>query len=177
MQELMYYTSPFGPLTVAADDQGIVGTWWDTDRYYGDILEANARQVSPQANAFLRHAQVWLTEYFAGKIPGELPPLHLVGTPFQREVWQVLLTIPYGQTMTYGMIAHVLEQRRKKPMSAQAVGTAVGRNHVSLFVPCHRVIGQKTGAKRFLYAAGPDKKRALLEWEATVWAKVEDEAE
>lgn len=104
MQELMYYTSPFGPLTVAADDQGIVGTWWDTDRYYGDILEANARQVSPQANAFLRQAQVWLTEYFAGKIPGELPPLHLVGTPFQREVWQVLLTIPYGQTMTYGMI-------------------------------------------------------------------------
>lgn len=93
-----------------------------------------------------------------------MPSLSLHGTPFRREVWDILLTIPYGQTMTYSEIAKEMARRRDlERMSAQAVGGAVGHNPIGIIVPCHRVIsadGSLTG-----YAGGIDRKMALLELE------------
>ena len=102
--------------------------------------------------------------YFSGEVPEFTPPLALHGTPFRKAVWDILLTIPYGQTMTYGGIAALLAARHgMQRMSAQAVGGAVGHNPVAIIVPCHRVIdagGSLTG-----YAAGLDRKRRLLQLE------------
>lgn len=100
----------------------------------------------------------WLDDYFRGKRPAGLPPLSLRGTPFQRTVWNELLQIPYGQTLTYGEIAHRIGCR-----SAQAVGQAVGHNPVVILVPCHRVVGSHgrlTG-----YAYGLNRKQQLLQIE------------
>ena len=87
-------------------------------------------------------------------------PLSLAGTPFQRQVWSILLTIPYGQTRTYGEIAGLLG---RETMSAQAIGGAVGKNPVSILVPCHRVVG--AGGKLTGYAWGLDRKAWLLQHE------------
>ena len=100
----------------------------------------------------------WLDLYFGGVIPDFTPKRSPRGTGFQRRVWDVLLTIPYGQTVSYGEIAGKLGCR-----SAQAVGGAVGRNPISLIIPCHRVLGADGGLTG--YAGGVDKKRSLLELE------------
>ena len=103
----------------------------------------------------------WLDIYFRGGIPDFTPPLHLHGTPFRREVWDILRTIPYGRTVSYGDIARQLADRRGIPrMSSQAVGGAVGHNPVSLIVPCHRVIG--TGGNLTGYGGGLWRKKELL---------------
>ena len=108
----------------------------------------------------------WLDTYFSGKSPDFTPPLHMIGTPFQTNVWNILLTIPYGKTTTYGEIAKQIAVKMGLPrMSAQAVGGAVGHNRISIIVPCHRVLGvhgELTG-----YAGGIDKKRYLLNIEGT----------
>ena len=99
-----------------------------------------------------------------GKEPKTSPPLHLIGTPFRLSVWQILSEIPYGKTTTYGDIAQRLAQERGLPrLSARAVGSAVGRNPISLIIPCHRVIGRNgrlTG-----YAGGLHRKAYLLAME------------
>ena len=99
----------------------------------------------------------WLDIYFSGKEPDFTPPLSMRTTPFRKAVWEIMLTIPYGQTMTYGEIAGIIaEQRGIDRMSAQAVGGAVGHNSISLIIPCHRVIG--TDGSLTGYAGGIDKK-------------------
>ena len=112
----------------------------------------------------IRSAKAWLDIYFSGQKPDFTPPLHLAGTKFQTAVWERLLQIPYGTTTTYGNIAGELSGTGgNKTMSAQAVGGAVGRNPVSIIVPCHRVVGsrgQLTG-----YAGGLERKRSLLKLE------------
>ncbi len=103
----------------------------------------------------------WLDVYFSGGKPDFLPPFLLRGTPFQKEVWEILLTIPYGKTMTYGEIAVLLAARKGMPrMSAQAVGGSVGRNPLTLLVPCHRVVGADGSLTG--YAGGIARKAALL---------------
>ena len=92
-----------------------------------------------------------------------MPPLAPVGTTFQQAVWEILKTIPYGGTTTYGAIAKRLEKSTGKRMSAQAVGGAVGRNPISLLIPCHRVIG--ADGSLMGYAGGLDKKEYLLRTE------------
>jgi len=101
-----------------------------------------------------------LQRYFAGTLMSFDLPLDLLGTPFQRSVWQALLRIPAGRTCSYGELAHAIG----KPAAARAVGAAVGRNPVSLVVPCHRVLG--AGGALTGYAGGVERKRALLELEA-----------
>lgn len=106
----------------------------------------------------------WLDTYFSGREPDFAPPLHLIGTTFQNEVWQILLTIAYGQTMTYGEIAARIAARRGLAhMSAQAVGGAVGHNAISIIVPCHRVVGSDGSLTG--YAGGLERKIALLHLE------------
>jgi len=90
-----------------------------------------------------------------------MPPVHMMGSAFQMEIWKILQQIPYGQTTTYGLIAKQMAARRGKArMSAQAVGGAVGRNEISIIMPCHRVVG--SGGSLTGYAGGVDKKNALL---------------
>ena len=108
----------------------------------------------------------WLGIYFSGKEPDFTPPLSLRTTRFRKRVWQILLSIPYGKTMTYGEIAVLLAREMSlKKMSAQAVGGAVGHNAISLIIPCHRVVG--TNGQLTGYAGGLDKKQRLLDLEKT----------
>ena len=106
----------------------------------------------------LEDTKDWLIRYFQGEIPNFLPPLRPEGTPFQQKVWKLLLEIPYGQTVTYGYLAQKLGCK-----SAQAVGGAVGRNPISILIPCHRVMG--ADGKLTGYAGGVAKKEALLKLE------------
>ena len=103
----------------------------------------------------------WLDIDFSGKAPGFTPPLNMKTTPFRKVVWEILLTIPFGKTMTYGEIAdRIARQNGLSRMSAQAVGQAVGHNAISLIIPCHRVVGANGSLTG--YAGGIDKKAKLL---------------
>ena len=108
----------------------------------------------------------WLDTYFSGKEPTFIPPITFHATDFRQAVWEILLTIPYGQTRTYGEIAkQIAAQRGVKRMSAQAVGGAVGHNAFVLIIPCHRVIGADGSLTG--YGPGLDIKEKLLEMEKT----------
>ena len=112
-------------------------------------------------------AKQWLDVYFSGREPDFKVPLHFIGTDFQKEVWEILYSIPYGQTTTYGEIAKQLAAKRGlEHMSAQAVGGAVSHNEISILVPCHRVVG--TNGSLTGYAGGIDKKIALLKLEGAL---------
>ena len=114
----------------------------------------------------LKRTREWLDLYFAGKDPEFLPPLAPDGSEFRKEVWKLLLTIPYGKTMTYGEIGRkIAEMTGKKHMSAQTVGGAVGHNPISILIPCHRVVG--TNGSLTGYAGGIEKKIGLLKLEQT----------
>ncbi len=153
MNGLTYYESPLGLLSLSADGEGVTGL----DFLKGEQPGPCRGDEAPALSA----ARRWLDLYFSGKRPDFTPPLHLEGTPFQTEVWELLLRIPYGETTTYGALAGELGRRRGgAPMAAQAVGGAVGRNPVAIIVPCHRVIG---GDGRLVgYASGLDLKARLL---------------
>ena len=112
----------------------------------------------------LTETKHWLDAYFHGEQPKALPALHPAGTSFQREVWKILLKIPYGQVRTYGDIAAEIARRRgQNRFSAQAVGGAVGHNRISILIPCHRVIGANGSLTG--YAGGVERKLALLKLE------------
>ena len=150
------YKSPLGGLSLVADESGLVGTWFLGQKYF----ERGLTEVPILGNhPFLGLASDFLDAYFSSQQPDPASiPLSAQGTDFQQRVWAYLQTIPYGQTVTYGQLAQEL-----KINSAQAVGGAVGRNPLSILVPCHRVLGsqgQLTG-----YAGGLNKKIWLLEHE------------
>ena len=153
--------SPLGGITLASDSSALTGLWFDGQKHYAETLDPEHEERDlPVFDAACR----WLEIYFSGRAPGLTPPFSLKGTPFRREVWDILLGIPYGSTMTYGAIADLLARRRGlSRMSARAVGAAVGRNPVSLIVPCHRVVG--AGGRLTGYAAGLARKARLLELE------------
>lgn len=161
MQYISHYASPLGELLIAADDIGLTGLWFAGQKYYARGLDTEHEEREPLAIASAKH---WLDVYFAGQQPDFTPPLHLVGTAFQTAVWDILLSVPYGETLTYGEIAaRIAVQQGRAHMSAQAVGGAVGRNPVIIIVPCHRIVGKSgdlTG-----YAAGVEKKTSLLRLE------------
>ncbi len=164
MEYIFPYSSPIGSITLASDGQALTGLWFDGQRFFAENL-SKEHQVANLP--IFDETTAWLDLYFGGKVPDFTPALHIHATPFRRAVWEILQTIPYGQTTTYGEIAKTLaKQKGISRMSAQAVGNAVGHNPISLLIPCHRVIGknyQLTG-----YAAGLDKKRYLLELEHNV---------
>lgn len=152
------YASPLGGILLAADETGLTGLWFDGEKYYADNLPAeHAAAETPILSAAVR----WLDCYFSGKEPDFTPPLHPIGSPFRRAVWEILLQIPYGATVTYGEIAKQLAKKMGLArMSAQAVGGAVGHNEISIIIPCHRVVG--TNGSLTGYAGGLDKKTGLL---------------
>ena len=157
MQYTAHYASPFGPITLASDGTSLVGLWFDGQKYFAATLEDEHKQKSLPV---FEEARRWLDIYFSGKEPGFLPPLAPKATPFRKKVWDILLSIPYGQTMTYGEIAKTIAREQSSRMSAQAVGGAVGHNPISIIVPCHRVVG--TNGSLTGYADGIDKKVQLL---------------
>lgn len=106
----------------------------------------------------------WLDVYFSGKEPDFMPDILITGTPFRKRVAEIVLTIPYGKTMTYGEIASIIANEKGiEKMSARAVGGAVGHNSISIIIPCHRVVG--TNGSLTGYAGGFDRKIALLNLE------------
>ena len=154
---LSRFTSPLGPIILSSDGESLTGLWFE-DQATGPA--ACAEGDSPA----LAEARRWLEGYFSGKIPDFTPPLRLDGTPFRRAVWDILLTIPYGRTLTYGDVADIFCARfGRERMSAQAVGDALHHNPISLIVPCHRVVG--AGGKLTGYGGGLWRKEWLLTFE------------
>ena len=158
MLHTQHYSSPLGEILLAADDAGLTGLWFEGQKYFAAHADAHADEARTPA---LDEARRWLDAYFEGKAPDFTPPLHLTGTPFRLAVWGLLLTIPYGATVTYGALAKRLAaQTGRAAMSAQAIGGAVGHNPVSIIVPCHRVVGADGSLTG--YAGGVERKRRLL---------------
>lgn len=152
------YPSPLGELVLASDGAALTGLWFQGQRYFGStLIEPLSRQKVPPFD----RARRWLDDYFAGKEPNFTPALLYNGTPFQMAVWAALRDIPYGTTVTYGQLARrVAEKLGLAHMAAQAVGGAVGRNPISLIIPCHRVVGADGSLTG--YAGGLERKRRLL---------------
>ena len=161
MTYTQHYDSPLGGILLAADEEGLTGLWFDGQKYFARTLP---KEYAESETPVLREAKRWLDSYFSGREPDFTPPLHPAGTDFRRAVWEILLQIPYGRTMTYGQIARELaRQQGREKVSAQAVGGAVGHNPISLLIPCHRVVG--TGGSLTGYAGGIDRKMQLLRLE------------
>ena len=161
MQYMSKYSSILGEITIACNDTGIIGLWFDGQKYFGSSLTENTLQTT---TSILTMAHDWLDIYFSGSKPDFTPPLSLNGTVFQKSVWEILQQIPYGSVTTYGNIAHILaEKNNYSKMSAQAVGNAVGRNPISIIIPCHRVVGSKGSLTG--YAGGIERKMQLLKLE------------
>lgn len=169
MNYISRYNSPLGAMLIAADDAGLTGLWFEGQKYFARGLAAEREERETPA---ISSAKRWLDMYFSGQEPDFTPPLNLRGTPFQKAVWDIMLTVPYGETVSYSEIAAQIAKRQGRAhMSAQAVGGAVGHNPVLIIVPCHRVVGKSgelTG-----YAAGVDKKLRLLQRENAALPKIQ----
>ena len=166
MESFCAYRSPLGEITLSGDGDALTGLWFVGQKHYAPSLMASGQPVMLSGRAetpIFKEAWAWLDRYFQGVAPDFTPRLNLRGTDFQKAVWDVLLSVPYGHTVTYGEIAAAVSERQGRRTSARAVGAAVGRNPVSLIVPCHRVIG--AGGTLTGYAAGLDKKSRLLKLE------------
>lgn len=147
--------SPLGELLLEGNREAITGIWFADGRF------------APSPDSFggegepFRLAAAWLEDYFSGKRPApECIPVRLAGSPFQMLVWEELKQIPYGEVTTYGAIAKALEQKLGRRVAAQAVGGAVGRNPVSILIPCHRVVGANGSLTG--YGGGLWRKEFLL---------------
>ena len=158
MHYINHYHSPLGTILLAADDTGLTGLWFEGQKYFAQGLD---KETEEKEFSVFQTARRWLDVYFSGQKPDFQVPLHFQGTAFQKEVWEILLSIPYGETTTYGAIAKQLAAKRGLPhLSAQAVGSAVGHNKISIIVPCHRVIGADGSLTG--YAGGIWRKEKLL---------------
>lgn len=156
------YLSPLGPLLLASDGTALTGLWFEDQRHLPPMkmLEKARPDSLPLFDATFE----WLDRYFAGRDPGATPPLRPAGSPFQQAVWALLREIPYGKRTTYGILARELAGRQNRSTwSAQAVGGAVGRNPISILIPCHRVVGHNGSLTG--YAGGIERKCRLLRLE------------
>jgi methylated-DNA-[protein]-cysteine S-methyltransferase len=153
------WQGPLGPMIIAATGRGIAGVWFDGQKHMPD----HSQWREDEAHAHILAAMEQLGDYFAGKRSTFDLPLDLAaGTPFQQSVWRALLSIPHGATTNYGALSRDIGA----PSAARAVGAAVGRNPVSIVVPCHRVLG--SGGALTGYAGGLDRKTALLKLEGVL---------
>jgi methylated-DNA-[protein]-cysteine S-methyltransferase len=159
--------SPIGPLTALATNEGIAGLWFDAQQHHPGDLDAPVNAKNPHIATMRR----WLDAYWSNKDPSPRDvALDLHGSLFQRAVWKALLGIPFGRTKTYGEIAsqvgHGAVPRENRGAAPRAVGSAVGRNPVSILVPCHRVIGANGSLTG--YAGGLPRKEKLLQHEGVL---------
>ena len=153
------YESPLGRLTLYATASSLVGLTFPTQSVtFSDSIYKVERTSSP----ILTHTIQWLDQYFAGQVPTVTIPLAPQGTAFQQKVWSHLQHIPYGATLTYGELSQLVFHS-PRPKGAQAIGSAVGANPISLIIPCHRILGK--GSSLTGYTGGLSIKRALLTME------------
>ena len=149
------FDSPLGKIMLCSDGEYLTAVIFEGQKYEDrHIPDGTVYGSCP----LLEETKLWLTEYFQGNIPKKYPPMKPQGTDFQKRVWDKLLEIPYGKTWTYGEIARELGGK-----SAQAIGGAVGRNPISILIPCHRVVGADGSLTG--YAGGVEKKAYLLNLE------------
>ena len=164
MNYINYYASPLDSITLASNGKSITGLWFDGQKFFPHNLISES--IEAELPIFTQTCN-WLDIYFSGRIPDFIPPISLNTTPFRKAVYDILLTIPYGHTMTYGEIANIIaEQNGVGRMSAQAVGSAVGHNPISIIIPCHRVVGADGSLTG--YAGGLDRKIELLKLEKAI---------
>jgi len=169
------YDSPMGDLTLVSDGLSLTGL-----RFGGQALlgKSQVRDCGDAALPVFADTCRWLDIYFAGRDPGFLPQLAPEGTPFRKEVWKLLLSIPYGETTSYRALAAIVAERRGRNgsyqaggisrMSAQAIGGAVGHNPIPIIIPCHRVIAADGSIGGF--SAGIERKAWLLSHEGQIAA-------
>lgn len=165
----MMYTasceSPVGEFLLASDGESLIGLWLVGQKHYADGVGENA--VTDHSLPVFDRAKRWLDDYFAGEQPAiHQLPLAPQGSEFRRRICQLLCEIPYGTLTTYGQLAKDYEVKFGQKTSARAVGGAVGRNPISIIIPCHRVVGANGAITG--YAGGLDKKRLLLAHEGIV---------
>ncbi len=153
-----HLSSPLGKLLLVSDGEALCGLYFEGQRH----IPAPDAEEKPDLAVFEK-TRAWLEAYFAGKAPEPDLPLRPEGTAFRRAVWELLREIPYGETVSYGALAARLSAKAGKRCSARAVGGAVGRNPVSILVPCHRVVGADGSLTG--YAGGLERKKKLLEIE------------
>ena len=146
-----YYDSPLGTVTLQANEQGLLGVWFETHT-------TKPEDLGTQEDSFpiFQSVKDQLDRYFAGEAVQFDVPIAAQGTPFQQSVWHALTTIPYGETWSYAQLADAIGN----PKAVRAVGLANGKNPVSVIVPCHRVIGKN--GKLTGYAGGIERKQRLL---------------
>ncbi|MFJ1968548.1 methylated-DNA--[protein]-cysteine S-methyltransferase [Streptomyces sp. NPDC087903] len=154
MKQHAVIDSPYGPLTLVADEGALCGLYMTDQRHRPPEESFGDRDDTPFGEATDQ-----LKAYFAGELKEFTLELRLSGTPFQRSVWQQLLRIPYGETRSYGQLADALGN----PAASRAVGLANGRNPVGIIVPCHRVVGAGGGLTG--YGGGLERKQRLLDLE------------
>jgi methylated-DNA-[protein]-cysteine S-methyltransferase len=166
--ESMIYTctieTPLGLLCAAVEEDALIGLWFTSQKHYP---KDTGTWINKPEHLLFNELKNWIVKYFKGEeseIKFQMKPR---GTDFQEIVWKFLLEIPFGQTTTYGTIAKkVASAMGRETMSAQAVGGAVGRNPISILIPCHRVIG--ADKKLTGYDGGLDKKEILLNIEKAI---------
>ncbi|MBO4282911.1 MAG: methylated-DNA--[protein]-cysteine S-methyltransferase [Bacteroidales bacterium] len=165
MDYTTHYKSPLGGITLASDGEALVGLWFDGQKHFADALAEQHEECDDLP--IFDETRRWLDIYFSGKAPDFTPRLGMKASGFRKRVWEIMLAIPFGQTMSYGDIARQITRERDVPtISAQAVGGAVGHNSISLIIPCHRVVG--TGGSLTGYAGGIDRKLHLLQMEGVL---------
>lgn len=152
------FDTPLGPVTVAATELGLAGLWFDGQAHHPGPLPAPQDETQP----FIALARRELEQYWHGRLGAFSVPLDARGTPFQKAVWRALLDIPAGSTMSYANVA----SRAGSPRAVRAAGAAIGRNPLSIIVPCHRVLGGNGSLTG--YAGGLQRKQALLQIEGAL---------
>lgn len=151
------YASPLGEIIISAHDGAICGLWFAGQKYEKRGIDESLAECRGDREV-LERCKLWLDAYFPGDAPEIDFQLCPKGTDFQQRVWQELRLIPYGKTVTYGDVAEKLNCK-----SARAVGGAVGKNPISILIPCHRVLGANSALTG--YAGGIDRKLFLLDVE------------
>ncbi|QFR01247.1 methylated-DNA--[protein]-cysteine S-methyltransferase [Streptomyces phaeolivaceus] len=146
--------SPYGPLTLVADDGVLCGLYMTEQRH-----RPPEESFGPRDDTLFTETEEQLEAYFAAESKEFTVELRLRGTPFQRSVWEQLVRIPYGETRSYGDLADALGN----PKASRAVGLANGKNPVGIIVPCHRVVGSDGSLTG--YGGGTERKRRLLDFE------------
>lgn len=164
---MMYYAAtegPLGEMILSSTGEKLNGLWFTGQKYEKDVLKKADVIEEKEELPIFQITRRWLAIYFSGHEPDFMPPLELSGSPFQQRIARILLSIPYGHTMTYGEIAEeAARQMNRATMSARAVGGAVSHNPIRILVPCHRVVG--TNGSLTGYAGGIERKVWLLEHE------------
>lgn len=160
------YQSPIGKLVIVVDETNLLRLDFEDSKEMQKKVESIALSHSNSKSDYtvLKETKNWLDNYFNGKINTFLPAIKLQSSPFRMLVWNLLLDIPYGKTCSYGELGAIVAKKREmKKMSAQAIGQAVGKNPISIIIPCHRVVGYD--GKLTGYGGGIEKKKFLLELE------------